>query len=150
MRDLDLDWYTYLTEDFKKDRNRYKTVDYAVVDCPICGKADSIRISHLKAKIKRIGKYECSKCRKSASIKRARDAFKAKHGNVNPFQLEPVKDKIKATNLERYGAESVLALKEYRNAALKGTSYTNISQKPEVKAKISASMKRRVKLPKSE
>ena len=72
MDELDLDWYTYLTEDFKLDRKMYKTADRAVVDCPKCGGADSVRINHLKSKIKRLGFYECSKCRKSLGIAKAR------------------------------------------------------------------------------
>ena len=64
MENIDLDWYTYLTEDFKLDRGYYRTADYVVVDCPRCCKTQIVRINHLKAKIKRLSKYESSKCRK--------------------------------------------------------------------------------------
>lgn len=86
--DLDLDWYTYLTEDFKLDKKLYKTADKAVFDCPKCGNTDSVRVAHVKAKIKKIGKYECSTCRRDTS--KARAAFKEKHGVCNPGQLDHV------------------------------------------------------------
>lgn len=72
MEDLDLDWYTYLTEDFKLDRNCYKTADRVVVDCPKCGGTTVTRVNHLKAKIKRLRRYECSKCRRKEALKKAR------------------------------------------------------------------------------
>ena len=52
--DIDLDWYTYLTEDFKLHRSQYRTAHKAVVDCPKCNETQVIRINHLKAKIKKL------------------------------------------------------------------------------------------------
>ncbi len=100
MENIDLDWYTYLTENFKLDRKCYKTADRVVVDCPRCEDTQVIRINHLKAKIKQLGFYECSRCRKSDSLIKARKIFKEKHGVENPFQLETVKKKIKETLLK--------------------------------------------------
>lgn len=78
MENLDLDWYTYLTEDFKLDRSCYKTADRVVVDCPRCGGTDVTRINHLKEKIKKLRCYECSRCRKSDSLVKARAIYKKK------------------------------------------------------------------------
>lgn len=72
MEDLDKDWYTYLTEDFKLDRGVYRVNHRAVVDCPRCGGTDIVRINHLKDKIKALGRYECSKCRKRDGVAVAR------------------------------------------------------------------------------
>lgn len=67
-----MDWYDYLTEDFKKHRKSYRVSEKAVFTCPTCGNADVVRLAHAKEKIKKIGKYECSRCRKRDSIARAR------------------------------------------------------------------------------
>jgi len=114
MDDINLDWYTYLTEDFKLDRKMYTVSDRAVFDCPRCGTTDVVRINHVKAKIKKLAKYECSKCRKRDAIGRARSAFADKHGNMNPWQLEDVKIKSKATLMERYGVDNALKLPRFR------------------------------------
>lgn len=70
--DLDLDWYTYLLEDFKLNRDVYSVNEKAVFSCPRCQGTDVVRINHVKDKIKRLGKYECSKCRKRDGIAKAR------------------------------------------------------------------------------
>ena len=114
MDDLNLDWYTYLTENFKLDRSAYKTADKAVVDCPRCEGTDCVRVSHLKAKIKKLGYYECSTCRKRDSIQRARKACNNKYNGKNPFELQSVKEKIKKTNLEKYGVDCLLKKEEIR------------------------------------
>ena len=75
MDDINKDWYTYLTEDFKLDRKMYKSAEKAVVDCPKCGNADSVRVGHIKAKIKKLGFYECRSCRRDSATARA--AYKA-------------------------------------------------------------------------
>lgn len=113
MENLDLDWYTYLTEDFKLDRNHYRTHHRVVVDCPECDETQVVRLNHLKAKIKKLGKYECSKCRKSASLIKARKSFKQKYGVDNPYQLDSVKDKIKKSvkkNHEEWYLDHIIPL----------------------------------------
>ncbi len=93
--DIDKDWYTYLSEDFKLDRKCYKTADYVVVDCPKCQKSRVLRVNDLKMKIKRLGFFECSRCRKSQSLVIARQSFKDKYGVNNPYSLSEIIDKIK-------------------------------------------------------
>ena len=110
MTDLDLDWYTYLTEDFKLDRSVYRSAHKVVVDCPRCGQTQVVRLGHLKAKIKKLKRYECSRCRKADSLVKARAVFKEKYGVSNPFQLESVKESIKQTNIARYGVSHVAVL----------------------------------------
>lgn len=112
MENLNLDWYTYLTEDFKLDRSQYKSHHKAVVDCPRCGGTQVVRVNHLKAKIKKLGFYECSRCRKSDSLIRARTAFKDKHGVENPYQLPSVKEKIRNTLMNNHGVECILSKPE--------------------------------------
>lgn len=101
-----LDWYTYLTDEFKIDRSLYRVNDRYPFTCTKCGNSKVERLNHVKAKIKLIGFYECSKCR--ISIKEARKVFKDKYGDVNPYQLEKSKRKIKKTNLERHGVDCIL------------------------------------------
>lgn len=108
--DFNKDWYTYLSEDFKLDRKAYRTKDYVVVDCPKCDTTQTIRINHLKSKIKRLGYYECSRCRKSKSLVKARKCFKQKHGVTNPYQLDNVKDNLKSKFKQKYGVSTVLKL----------------------------------------
>jgi hypothetical protein len=127
--ELDLDWYTYLTEDFKGHRDSYRVADKAVFDCPKCKGTDCVRVGHVKTKIKKLGRYECSTCRNAAQIVDARKACKEKYGGLNPFQVEAVKEKIRETNLERYGVESVLSLRENHE---KGIS---AARTPECRAK---------------
>lgn len=105
-----LDWYSYLTEEFRGHRDSYTVSDRVVFTCPRCGKTDVVRINHAKAKIKRLGIYECSKCRKTDSIHRARAKCSEKYGGKNPFAEASVREKIKKTNLERYGVECILHL----------------------------------------
>ena len=101
--DFNDDWYTYLTEEFKVDRNLYKTTDRVVVDCLKCMQTRVIRLDHLKEKIRKLGCFECSICRKN--VKSARLAFKVKYGDKNPWQLEEVKKKIKASLVLRKDAD---------------------------------------------
>lgn len=70
---VDLDWYTYLTEDFKLDRDFYTVRSRAVVDCPNCGKTSTIRVDNLKAKIKKLGRFECGLCRRRKGAEIARE-----------------------------------------------------------------------------
>lgn len=124
--EMDLDWYTYLTEDFKLDRKMYTVNDRAVFDCPKCGKTSVVRINHAKAKIKKLGKYECSTCRKRASIKRARSKFKEKHGVENPWQLKGTREKIAKTVTERYGVDNVLKLPEVHKKGIEAAAKRNL------------------------
>lgn len=73
---IDLDWYTYLTEDFKLHRAQYRVYHRVVVDCPKCDRTQVVRLNNLKAKIKRLGKYECARCRKSEALKETRKLIK--------------------------------------------------------------------------
>ena len=81
MEEIDLDWYTYLTEDFKLDRQIYKSNDKAVFDCPKCEGTDIVRIDHAKEKIGRLGRYECSRCRKQVGVAKAREKLRIKYLN---------------------------------------------------------------------
>lgn len=67
-----MDWYSYLTKGFKLDRTAYSVADRAVFDCPKCRGTSISRINHVKAKIRKIGRFECSKCRKKAGMAKAR------------------------------------------------------------------------------
>ena len=129
---LNADWYSYLTEDFKLARKAYKNNDRAVFDCPKCGRATVVRIDHIKSKIVRLGFYECSICRRNIST--ARQAFKDKYGDKNPFQLESVKTKIKETNLERHGVDCLLKKPEIHAKGIEA------ARSPEARAKAKATL----------
>ncbi len=86
--EIDSDWYTYLAEEFKIDRNQYQTKDRVVVDCPECSQTRTIRLNHLKAQIKRNRSYSCGLCAKKRSLLKAREKFKEKYGSINPGQLK--------------------------------------------------------------
>lgn len=122
MNDIDKDWYTYLTEDFKLDRKSYKTSDRAVVDCPKCGITSTIRINHLKSKIKKLGYFECGPCRKKDGAAKARQSCKEKYNGKNPFELDQVKEKIKKTNLDKYGVECLLKKPEIHQKGVKAAA----------------------------
>lgn len=115
-------WYDFLTVEFKLHKDAYIVNDRAAVTCPKCNKVDMVRINHLKAKIKSLGTYECSKCRKQASISRARAYFKEKHSGLNPFQLESSKKKIKETLLKNHGVDCILKLKEVHSKGIKSAA----------------------------
>lgn len=135
-----MDWYDYLTPEFKLDRKAYRVNERYAFDCPKCGKSKVYRLNHIKRKIKDLGFYECSTCRKQDSISRARDAFKKKYGVKNPFQLKSVHDKIKKTNKERYGVDCILKKPEIRNKLAVENGVDNVSQLPEVKSKVRSTM----------
>lgn len=70
--ELDTDWYTYLTEDFKRHRHNYASKDRGVFDCPRCGKTKDLRIDNVKIKIKKLGYYKCTQCCRNDALKNAR------------------------------------------------------------------------------
>lgn len=109
-----VDWYDYLTPAFKLARKSYKVSEKAAVTCPECSAVDLVRLNNLKNKIERLGFYECAKCLKAKSIQRARLAFKDKHGEVNPYELEASKLKIKESLLKSHGVTSMLLIPEVR------------------------------------
>jgi dephospho-CoA kinase/predicted RNA-binding Zn-ribbon protein involved in translation (DUF1610 family) len=115
-------WYDYLTLEFRLDKKAYRVNDRYSFDCPKCGKSGVHRLNHIKRKIKDLGYYECSKCRKQAGVSRARDTFKDKYGDKNPFQLESVKKRIKETNLEKYGVDCILKLPEVHKKGIKAAA----------------------------
>lgn len=141
MDDIDKDWYTYLTEDFKLDRSCYKTSDRVVVDCPKCNHTRVIRINHLKAKIRKLGFFECGPCRKAKSLVKARNSFKEKHGVDNPYQLKTVKEKIKTTLVESYGVDCILKKPEIHKKGIEAAA------KKEARQKAKDTMKRNYGVP---
>lgn len=117
----DLDWYTYLTEDFKLHRKQYRIAKKAVFDCPKCGGTDVVRIGHVIDKIKKIGSYICSKCRKGASAARGRAASYAKYGR-NPGSTPEAQAKIRQTTLKNHGVSSSLQLKSVHEKGIKAAA----------------------------
>ena len=67
-----MDWYSYITEDFKLDRSIYRVSERYPFSCPKCGESRVVRLNHVKRKIKDLGYYECSACRKQEGIATAR------------------------------------------------------------------------------
>ena len=66
------DWYSYLTEEFKLQKSSYRVYERAPFNCPKCTKSTVVRINHVKAKIVKLGGYECAKCRKQSGAAKSR------------------------------------------------------------------------------
>lgn len=122
-------WYECLTEEFRLPMDSYTVNDRAACTCPKCQSVDMVRINHLKHKVKTLGYYECSKCRKRASVLVARAKFKEKHGDVNPFQLEKTKKKIKETLLKRYGVDCILKKKDIHDLGIEAAKVSKLQKK---------------------
>ena len=122
-------WYECPTEEFRLPMDSYTVNDRAACTCPKCQSVDMVRNNHLKHKVKTLGYYECSKCRKRASALVARAKFKEKHGDVNPFKMEETKQKIKEALLKRYGVSSILKLPEIREKGIKKAASPESRQK---------------------
>ena len=79
--------------------------------CPVCGK----QVNYFST----CGYTKFCSCRCSNSSPETKDKIKhtnlEKYGVENPFQSDVIKDKIKQTNLERYGVEHALQSEAIKN-----------------------------------
>ena len=96
---INMDWYSYLTVEFKLNRSIYKVSDRVVVECPICYSTEIVRISNLKARIKRLNGYKCIKCGKNTTA--ARKAFVKKYGSESPFHNRDIQSKAQKSKSKK-------------------------------------------------
>ena len=103
--------------------------------CPVCGK----QVNYFST----CGYTKFCSCRCSNSSPETKDKIKhtnlEKYGVENPFQSDVIKDKIKQTNLERYGVEHALqseAIKnKFKQTSLKRYGVENPMQLDSIKEK---------------
>lgn len=97
--------------------------------CPICGKPLKTMLGGFR---KTCGDKECTK-------KYCEDQCMRQYGVPSRLQAQEIKDKIRATNLERYGSTCLMSSEKVketaRNNQLKKYGVANISQLEEVKKK---------------
>lgn len=129
----------------KKTKNMHRNIDsfekgYFRACCKEC--ADSNPRTKEKRKNTCIEKYGCSSFLGSQDGKNKRNAWCAKHGVKNPFQLESVKKKSRESRKSHFGYEYTmqspkkrdLAKQNYRNK----TGYDHQFCDPSIKQKIKA------------
>ena len=112
------------------------------VICDVCGKEREMRYCRVVGNNEENKLITCGD--KFCKHKKLEDTCTKKYGEgiINVFQAEEVKNKIKDTNLERYGCMCVLQSEEIRNKGIQtlkekyNEDITNVFQATEVKEKI--------------
>lgn len=130
--------------------NYKDTIEIKVEDLPInssarvlcqcdekkCDNIKEISYASYNLTIKKNGFYRCFQC--GQKIKK--EVFFEKYGVDNPAKLPEIKEKIKQTNLERYGASSQFARKDFneikRKVCLERYGVEHQLQNQEVKNKV--------------
>lgn len=117
---LNDDQVKHLKEHFKREQVIFYT-------CSICGK------KNIKSTLRAV-KSAYKLCIVCASKK----AVKEKYGVDNVFQLEKVKEKIKQTNIKRYGVENPFSFngERYKKFVKEKYGVDNVFQNEEIKEKI--------------
>ena len=112
------------------------------VICDVCGKEREMRYCRVVGNNEENKLITCGD--KFCKHKKLEDTCTKKYGEgiINVFQAEEVKNKIKDTNLERYGCMCVLQSEEIRNKGIQtlrekyGEGIINVSQIKEIQDKI--------------
>ena len=112
------------------------------VICDVCGKEREMRYCRVVGNNEENKLITCGD--KICELKKREDTCTKKYGKgiINVFQAEEVKEKIKNTNLERYGCECSLQNEEIRNKGMQtlkekyGEGIINVSQVKEIQDKI--------------
>ena len=127
-----------------KDETDYNRIIWRIKEefnemplCPVCNKN---QIKFRGTSQQGFAKTCCKKCRDILWHQIYVKSIKEKYGVENAFQAEICKEKIKKTNLERYGVECSLQNKEVRNkgieTCLRKYGVKNAGGAPEVLEKI--------------
>lgn len=129
-------------EDLIQDK---QSLDRVEVLCAQCNKSLSIQIKNLKDRIKSGRSVICKSCStrisyyKTGKVKRD-ETMLARYGTIDPNQVPEFKEKIKQTNLSKYGVDCPLRLEGTRNKNLP-EGISNVSQLPETKEKVKNTMR---------
>jgi len=104
-----------------------------VTERPICPYCNKRRISFVNGKYNKL----CSS--KKCLAKYTREKMQREYGVDNVFQLKEIKEKSKASNLEKYGVENAMQCKEVKNkqseSVFNSLGVKNPSQSEEIKQK---------------
>ena len=121
-----------------EDLPRYSPV-MVEVSCDYCGSIQSMRYADYRRSIEKIvPKYACPNCIQIERVEVSRLIY----GTDYAFQSDKVKEKVKATNIERYGVSTTLAHKETQEKIKKtnleryGTEYACGSKSVSDKRKV--------------